>query len=414
MLKNIPAVCIAFESHRPYLLRPYSFFDIGKEHRYDDDEGNRKIINKIADNCYIPANRVLLELMRQYGGEFRLAFSLSGVFLEQLEMYRPDVIASFQELGLTGCVEFLSESYYHSFAFLSSSRDFSEQVAMQDQKIRELFGQKPVTLKYTELFYSNALALLAEEMGYQTILADGNEKILGLRSPNFVYHPAGLGNLTLLLKNNGLSDDIALRFGDSQWSEYPLKADKFAVWLQQLRESSDVINLFMDYETFGEHQRQETGIFEFMRALPREIMERSGFRFQKPTEATRDHAPAAQLDLSNPLSRAGRERDLSAWLGNVMQQDAIRALYDLEDPVRAKNDAALLNDWRKLQASDHFYYMNTERLVEKDVSKPFTPYESPYDAYINYMNIMDDFSRRLGSGGRMSWKKRKLGAASRP
>lgn len=402
----MPSICLCFQSHQPYRLRPYSFFDIGNTHIYDDEEGNHKIIDRVAARCYVPANLILMELINQYEGDFRIAFSLTGVFLEQMEMYRPDVIESFQKLAATGCVEFLGETYYHSLAFLFSNREFKEQAAVQFKKIRELFGQEPVTFQYTELVYSNELAQLAEEMGYQNILAGGTEKILGRRSSNFVYRPVGLGKLKLLLKNCRLSDDIALRFGDPQWTEHPLRADKFASWLQQLREGSEVVNLFMDYETFGEHKRQETGIFDFLRALPQEIIGQAAFRFQKPAEAALAYAPAVQLDVPDITSRADRDSDLTDWLGNGMQQDAIKSLYGLEDAVRSRKDPALLHTWRKLQASDHFHYMCTGHHAGGSLPVPFSPYESPYDAYINYMNIMDDFSRRLGTGVHKSRKKK--------
>lgn len=391
----MPSVCIYFQVHQPYRLRPFSFFDIGGNHVYDDEENNRAILNKIADKCYLPTNAILLELIHKHHGDFRLAFSLTGVVMEQLEKYRPDAIESFQRLAETGCVEFLSETYFHSLAFIFSPREFKEQVELHREKIQSLFGWQPVTFRHTELIYNNALASLVEEMGYQAILAEGADNILGRRSPNFVYRPVGCTRIKLLLKNYRLSDDIAFRFSDSQWVEYPLTADKFAHWLHQLPAGSEIVNLFMDYETFGEHQWQETGIFDFLRALPQEIISQDGFRFQTPAEVARDHEPVAQLDVPELTSWADTERDLTAWMGNAMQQDALRDLYAMEVPVRRTKDQALQQVWRKLQTSDHFYYMCTKWLEDGDVHKYFNPYESPYDAYINYMNILDDFSGRL-------------------
>ena len=396
----MPSVCLYFQVHQPYRLRPFSFFDIGNNHVYDDEENNRAILNKIADKCYLPTNAILLTLIKKYHGAFRLAFSLTGIVLEQLEKYRPDVLASFQRLAETGCVEFLSETYFHSLAFIFSPREFQEQVSLHRDKIRSLFGWKPVTFRHTELIYNNALASLVEEMGYRAILAEGADKILGWRSPNFLYRPVGCTKIKLLLKNYRLSDDIAFRFSDSQWVEYPLLADKFAHWLHQLPAGGEIVNLFMDYETFGEHQWQETGIFDFLRALPQEIFSHADFRFQTPAEVVRDHEPVAELDVPELTSWADTERDLTAWLGNAMQQDALRNLYALEATVRRPKNQALRQAWRKLQTSDHFYYMCTKWLADGDVHKYFNPYESPYDAFINYMNVLDDFSGRLLTGGK--------------
>jgi len=403
----MPSVCIYFQVHQPYRLRRYSFFDIGSQHVYDDEDSNRQILNKIADKCYLPTNGVLLKLIEGYGGDFRLAFSITGVILEQMEKYRPDVLESFQRLADTGVVEFLSETYYHSLAFIFSPREFKEQVTLHKKKIRGLFGQSPTTFRNTELIYNNELAKLIEEMGYKAILTEGADKILGWRSPNFVYRPAGCSKIKLLLKNYRLSDDIAFRFSNPRWSEYPLMADKFAHWLHQINAHGEVINLFMDYETFGEHQWQETGIFEFLRALPREITRHSDFRFQTPAEVARDCEPVAPLDVPDLISWADTERDLTAWLGNAMQKDAARALYDLESAARQQKDGELLHAWRKLQTSDHFYYMCTKWFADGDVHKYFNPYESPYDACISYMNILEDLSRMLaGASGHKSRRRR--------
>ncbi len=391
----MPSVCIYFQVHQPYRLRPYSFFDIGTVHAYDDEENNRKILNKVADNCYLPTNGILLDLLQHYRGDFRIAFSLTGVLLEQLELYRPDALESFQRLADTGCVEFLSETYGHSLAVLFSLREFAEQVRQQAKKIKTLFGQKPVTFRHTELIYSNALAGYAEKMGYEAILAEGADQVLAGRSPNCLYRPAGCTKIKTLLKNYRLSDDIAFRFSDRQWSAYPLRADKFAQWVHQAVPPGDVVNLFLDYETFGEHHGPETGIFEFLRALPQEIIRHPDWRFQTPAEAVRGHEPQGLLDVPDITSWADSERDLTAWLGNAMQQEAIGLLYDLEAEMRRKKNQGLLPAWRKLQAADHFYYMSTKEFNDGAVHRYFNPYESPYDAYINYMNILDDFSRQV-------------------
>ncbi|MDI6777263.1 MAG: glycoside hydrolase family 57 protein [Syntrophales bacterium] len=391
----MPSVCLYFQVHQPYRLRHYTFFDVGHDHRYEDSGKNHQILNKVAEKCYLPANAMMLDLIKKYQGKFRIAFSMTGVILDQFEEYREDVLDSFKRLADTGCVEFLGETSYHSLAFLFSRREFREQVALHKKRIQSLFGQTPVTFRYTELIYNNELAKIIEKMGYKVILAEGADKILGWRSPNFVYQPAGCMKMKLLLRNYPLSDDISFRFSNRQWAEYPLQADKFAQWVHSINVAGEVINLFMDYETFGEHQWEETGIFKFLQMLPREIFKHSDFRFQTPAEVARDYDPVAQLDVPDFISWADVERDLTAWLGNSMQNDALRSLYKMEKKVRQMKDEHLLKTWRRLQISDHFYYMCTKWFADGDVHKYFNPYGSPYDAYINYMNILDDFSRSL-------------------
>lgn len=402
----MPSICLYLQVHQPYRLRPFSFFDIGGGHDYDDEEKNRAILNKVSDQCYLPANALLLALITKHQGDFRFSFSLTGIILEQLERYRPDVLASFQRLAETGCVEFLSETYFHSLAFLFAPQEFKTQVKLHQEKIRALFGQKPVTFRNTELLYSDALAVLVEKMGYLAIMAEGADHILGERSPNFVYRPAGCARIKLFLRNYRLSDDIAFRFSDKQWGEYPLTAEKFARWLHQIRDNQAVVNLFLDYETFGEHQWQETGIFDFLAALPQKILAHPDFRFRTPAEIARDYEPMALLEVPDLISWADRSRDVTAWLGNAMQRDAGQTLYELAEKVRRKQDPALLNAWRKLQSADHFYYMSTKCWEDGAVHKYFNPYASPYDAYINYMNILDDFSRRVARGGHKLTKNR--------
>jgi len=391
----MPSVCLYFQVHQPYRLRHYSFFDVGRYHTYEDSEKNRQILNKVAEKCYLPANAMMLDLIKKYQGKFRIAFSMSGVVLDQLEEYRMDVLDSFKRLAETGCVEFLCETSCHSLAFLFSRREFREQVALHKKRVSSLFGQTPVTFRYTELIYNNELAKIIEKMGYKVIFAEGADKIMGWRSPNFVYQPAGCMKIKLLLRNYRLSDDISFRFSNPEWTEYPLQADKFAQWVHSINVAGEVINLFMDYETFGEHQWEETGIFKFFQVLPREILKHPDFRFQTPAEVARDYDPVAQLNVPDFISWADVERDLTAWLGNSMQNDALHSLYKMERKVRQSKDERLLKTWRRLQTSDHFYYMCTKWFADGDVHKYFNPYGSPYDAYINYMNILDDFSRSL-------------------
>jgi len=393
----MPSVCLYFQVHQPRRLRHYTFFDIDHYHDYEDDYSNGLILNKVAEKCYLPANRIMLNLIRRYRGDFRISYSITGAVIDQFEKHRMDVLDSFKRLADTGCVEFLNETYDHSLSFLFSLREFKEQVMLHKKKMQALFGQTGKTFRYTELIYNNDLAHAVEKMGYEVILAEGADKILGWRSPNCVYQPAGCNSLKLLLRNYRLSDDIAFRFSNTKWSEYPLYADKFAHWIHQMnREGESVVNLFMDYETFGEHQWQETGIFEFIRMLPREIIKHPDFIFQTLSEAARDHEPVARLDIPDFISWADTDRDLSAWLGNSLQKDAMRTLYNMESKVRSRQDEGMLKKWRTLQTSDHFYYMCTKFFSDGDVHKYFNPYASPYDAYINYMNILDDFSGLLG------------------
>ncbi len=391
----MPAVCFYFQVHQPLRHRHFSVFDIGRNLPYEDENLNRQIIEKVAEKCYLPTNRLMYELIKRHQGKFRIAFSLSGVLLEQLERYRPEVLESFLALARTGGVEFLAETYYHSLVSLYSLPEFRDQVALHREKIEALFHVTPRAFRNTELIYTNKLAREVENMGYEVTLAEGADRILGWRSPNYVYRAVECQKIRVLLRNYRLSDDIAFRFSDHSWVEYPLVADKFAHWVHEAGKDSQTINLFMDYETFGEHQWAETGIFEFLRILPEKILSNSDFTFLTPSEVAQTYEPVGELDVPEPMSWADVERDLSAWVGNHMQNDALQTLYGLEQEVRKTGDKELLDQWRKLQTSDYFYYMCTKWFADGDVHKYFNPYPSPYEAYINYMNILDDFSRRV-------------------
>jgi alpha-amylase len=391
----MPNVCLYFQVHQPQRLKRVSYFDIGHLHEYEDDEENRRILERVAGKCYLPANALLLRLIEEQAGKFRVAFSLSGVILDQLEQHRPDVLESFRRLAATGCCEFLNETDSHSLAFLFSPQEFKEQVERQRERIRDLFGQEGRTFRHTELIYNNDLARTVGAMGYRVILAEGAEKLLGRRSPNQVYQPVDCPSVKLLLRNYRLSDDVAFRFSDRNWPEYPLTAAKYAHWLHRIRREEAVINLFMDYETFGEHQWSETGIFTFLAALPGEVLKHPDFHFQTPAEVAQTHATVGEVDCSAFVSWADEERDTTAWLGNHLQQDAARTLYGMEDAIRRSRNEAFLSQWRRLQTSDHFYYMCTKWFADGDVHRYFNPFESPYEAYINYMNILDDLSQRV-------------------
>jgi alpha-amylase len=391
----MPSVCCYFQVHQPGRLKRYSVFDIGRVHDYEDDPENRRILDRVAQKCYLPANALLLESIERQGGRFQVAFSLSGVVLDQFERHRPDVLASFQRLAATGCVEFLNETDSHSLAFLFSPDEFRRQVLIHRRRIRTLFGQPGRTFRNTELLYSDALAQTAEAMGYEAVLAEGAGKILGRRTPNRVYRPAGTSRIRLLLRNHRLSDAVAFRFSDRNWAEHPLTAARYARWLHRIRGKEAVINLFLDYETFGEHQWPESGIFEFLRELPGEVLKHPDFCFRTPAAAAANAAPAGELPCPEVVSWADQERDTTAWLGNAMQRDAARALYALEAGVRRRGHKALLKVWRRLQTSDHFYYMCTKWFSDGDIHRYFNPFESPYEAYIHYMNILADLSQGI-------------------
>ncbi len=391
----MPAICFYFQVHQPYRLRHYTVFDIGKSHHYEDVDANKSILHKVAHKCYLPMNALIKELIDKYQGAFRVSYSFSGTVLDQFEEYCPEVLASFQQLASTGCVEILDETYAHSLAFLYSKDEFEQQVLLHRTRIEQLFGQSPTCFRNTELVYNNHLAKIIETMGYESILAEGADQILDWRSPNFIYQPSNCHKLKLLLRNYTLSDDIAFRFSNKGWQEFPLTAEKFAAWAHQTSAQAEVINLFVDYETFGEHQWESTGIFDFMRALPHHVLQHQDFSFLTPTEVVRSMAPTAKLHVEKPISWADAERDLTAWIGNDMQQDAMEGVYKLEPLVRQVNNDALLLTWRRLQTSDHFYYMCTKWFSDGDVHKYFNPYGTPYEAYINYMNILADFEKIL-------------------
>jgi alpha-amylase len=340
-------------------------------------------------------NRLILDLIRKYDGRFKVAYSVTGVLLEQLSAFAPEVISTFDALARTGCVEFLAETYYHSLSFLYSRNEFAEQVNRQVQTVQQLFGQTPRIFRNTELIYNNDLAALIESMGcFDAILSEGADHILGYRSPNFVYSPKGCNRLRLLLKNYQLSDDIAFRFSNRDWAQWPLTADKFGHWIGKVNGNGFVVNLFMDYETFGEHQWKETGIFDFMRHLPDEIFKHPDNNFKTPSEVIKAYPSIGVVDVPHLISWADIERDLSAWLGNAMQSNAIHELYRLERKIKSSGDQNLINDWRKMQTSDHFYYMCTKWFADGDVHKYFNPYDSPYDSYINFMNILGNLQHR--------------------
>jgi len=396
--KIMPSVCFYFQVHQPFRIKKYSFFDIGKDSSYFNEEkgsdlNNRFVMQKVAHKCYIPTNKMLLHLLRKYP-DFHFSFSFSGVALEQMEKYSPEALASFQELVDTGRVEILGETYYHSLAFLYSKEEFRKQVLMNRRKIEELFSVKPRIFRCTELAYSNDIAKEAEKMGFKGILGEGVDSILGWRSPNFLYKSKG-ADIKLFLKNYRLSDDIAFRFSERSWKEYPLTADKFANWLSQANGSGETVNLFMDYETFGEHQWEETGIFKFLEDLPEKVLRDKDNNFLTLSQCENRYPVRDEIDVHHITSWADLERDLSAWMGNEMQKDALQKLYALEKDVLATGDEEIIDCWRKLQTSDQVYYMSTKGMGDGTVHNYFSPYGSPYDAFIYFINVLSDFKLRI-------------------
>jgi alpha-amylase len=368
---------------------------MGVDHYYYDDYQNRSLMQRIAKKSYLPANKLMLKLIKKHGKDFNIAFSISGLAIEQFEKYAPEVLEGFRELAATGNVEFLAETYGHSLASLGNREEFERQVNLHAKKIEELFGQKPVTFRNTELIYSDDIGEMVADMGYATMLTEGAKHVLGWKSPNFLYQSSGKSGLKLLLKNFRLSDDIAFRFSDRGWGEWPLTAEKFAKWIKDIQKDQEIVNLFIDYETFGEHQWADTGIFEFMEAMPAQVLKNTDFIFSKPKDIARTLQPKSEIQVPYPISWADAERDLTAWLGNEMQDEAFEKLYTIEPLIRNCKDESILSDWNYLQASDHFYYMCTKWFSDGDVHRYFNPYPSPYEAFINYMNVLSDFLSRV-------------------
>ena len=393
-------ICLYFQVHQPFRFRRYRFFDIGNDHYYYDDYSNESILHKVAQKCYLPANELMLDLIKKNKGRFKIAYSMSGIAMEQFRLYAPEVLESFKKLADTGSVEFLSETYAHSLSSLKGRDEFERQVSAHDQLIKENFGQEPTVFRNTELIYSDEIGAMVADMGFKAMLTEGAKHVLGWKSPNYLYCNAINPKLKLLLKNFKLSDDIAFRFSNQGWPEYPLTADKYVDWLNQTPENEEVINLFMDYETFGEHQWKETGIFDFLEALPKSVFKNSPFTFSTPSEVAKKLQVVSAVNVPNPISWADEERDLTAWLGNEMQNEAFNKLYSLGDKVYASDDEGIKQDYAYLQVSDHFYYMSTKFFSDGEVHSYFNPYDTPYDAFINYMNVLSDFEIRVNAAAR--------------
>ena len=392
------SICIYFQIHHPERLRKYQFFDIGKKHNYFDNYANRSELEDLAEHRYLPANALLLELIKKHEGKFKVAFSITGSAIDQLEMHTPEVIRSFQELAATGNVEFLAETYSHSLASLSEDTDeFEQQVKRHSNAIKQLFGKKPVTFRNTSLIYSDKIGERVAKLGFKTMLTDGAKHVLGWKSPNFVYKNALNENLNLLLKNSKLSDDIATHFSDRNWSEYPLSSEKYASWVESSLQDTDVLNLFMNYEVIGYYNNAQSGIFDFLRYFIKNISANPNYQFLLPKEVAKKHPAKGVLPVPYPISWTDEERDITSWLGNELQKEAFNKLFAIQPLVRKKKNAELIEDYSRLQASEHFYFMRTKLFSGTDYHKYLHPYDSPYEAFINYMNVLSDFIERVNN-----------------
>ena len=391
-------VCFYFQVHQPWRLKTYRFFQMGNDHNYLDDFTNRAIMQKVARECYLPMNALLLSLIEEHKGAFKVSFSITGSAVEQFKAYAPEVLESFKKLADTGCVEFLGETYSHSLSSLASAEEFKNEVKLHSKMLKEEFGVKPTAFRNTELIYSDGIAKMVEDLGFKTMLAEGAKHILGWKSPNFVYTDANDNKLRLLLRNYKLADDIAFRFSNEGWPEWPLTADKFAGWVAA--ETGDVVNLFMDYETFGEHQKASTGIFDFVKALPGAMLATGEVAFATVSEAAKKLQPVAVLHSPHAMSWADEERDVTAWLGNDLQNEAFAKLYALAPKVKKAKNKDFEYVWHFMQNSDHFYYMATKWFSDGDVHSYFNPYGSAYEAFINYMNVLSDFDIELTKAGK--------------
>ena len=393
-------IVLYLHAHQPYRVCKYSVFDTAYNHNYFDESGidtdlnNEKVFRKVADKSYRPMTALLEKLLAKHS-DFKVSLSITGVFLEQAEKWTPDVISSFQRLVSTGRVEIVAETYYHSLAFFYSLPEFERQVDAHRKKIREVFGVETNVFRNTELSYNDDLAKWAENQGFKGILAEGWDPILEWRSPNYVYRPAGTKNISLLLKNYHLSDDIAFRFGDKNWSQWPLSADTYNNWVSDSIADKSIVNLFMDFETFGEHQWADTGIFDFYEAFIGKWLENPINTFYTVSEAIDTFEPVGEISMPHTVTWADTERDLTAWTGNNMQREALRYIHAMEDEILDTHDIQLISDWRKLQTSDHVYYMCTKWFSDGDVHAYFSPYESPFDAFLYYINAVRDLRWRL-------------------
>lgn len=392
---NKKAICFYLQVHQPFRLKRYRFFDLGHDHYYYDDYTNESIMRKVADKCYLPANKVIMDLINKHHGKFKVAFSISGLAINQFRLYAPEVLESFRQLAETGMVEFLAETNAHSLASIKSRTEFEAQVNRHRAMLREFLGVEASSFRNTELIYSDEIGSWVADMGFKAMLTEGAKHVLGWKSPNYLYCNSINPRLKVLLRNFTLSDDIAFRFSNRDWNSWPLTAEKYASWVSKLGSRRDLVNIFMDYETFGEHNWKESGIFDFLAHLPAAIIRKTPFKFMTPSEIADVLQPVSAISVPTPISWADEERDLTAWHGNELQVAALDKLYSLADRVTRCNDVHIRKDWDYLQASDHFYYMATKFFSDGAVHAYFNPYDTPYDAFMNYMNVLGDFELRV-------------------
>lgn len=391
------AVNLNFQIHQPFRYRKYRFFDIGNDAYYYDDFANETFMRRVADQTYLPANKIILEQIKKHEGKFKVTFSLSGTALDQFKLYAPDVIDSFAELAATGCVEFLSETYSNSLVSMADGDLFQSQVKAHDDLIEELFGQRPKVFKNSELIYSDEIGDLVHRMGFEAMITEGAKHILGWKSPNYLYCNALNPRLKVLMRNFRFSDDLSFKFSNKGWNEFPLTSEKYAGWMASLPKEEEVVSIFINYETFGQLQHKNSGIFSFLENLPEAILKTGVLQFSTPTEIINNLQPVSAIHVPFPMSWADEERDLSAWLGNELQKEAFNKLYQLKDQMRKCTDATMLKDWDYLQTNDHLYFMCTKFFSDGEVLKHFNPYGTPYEAFINYMNVLSDFKIRLNA-----------------
>jgi len=395
ILTGKKAICFYFQVHQPFRLKRYRFFDLGHDHYYYDDFSNESIMRKVAENCYLPANEIMLDLILKNKGKFKVTFSLTGLVINQFRLYAPEVLESFRKLADTGMVEFLAETESHSLASIKTRSEFERQINSHREMMKEFLGVETTSFRNTELIYSDQIGSWVADMGFKSMLTEGAKHVLGWKSPNYLYCNSINPRLKILLRNFVLSDDIAFRFSNRSWAEWPLTADKYASWLNKLAPKSELINVFLDYETFGEHNNKDTGIFDFIQHLPGSILKKTPFKFMTPTEVADYLQPVSAISVPSPISWADEERDITAWNGNELQAAALEKLYQMTDKVHRCEDAQIKKDWEYLQASDHFYYMATKFFSDGAVHAYFNPYDTPYDAFMNYMNVLSDFEIRV-------------------
>jgi len=381
-------ICFTFQVHQPYRLRNFHFFEIGSHYNYFDEETNARIMRQVAEHSYLPANKLLLDLINTHGNAIKVSFAISGTALDQMEQYVPEVLESFKEMAHTGNVEFLGQTYGTSLSSLKSETAFHEEVVAHKRQIGRLFGKRPKVFLNTGLLYSDKIGNIISDLGFKAVITEGKSVILDGKSPYNLYKSASRPPLNLLLRNTSLSDDIALRFSQRSWSEWPLTSEKYLGWLNSLPASDKLVNLVMDYGTFGERHKKESGIFAFLEYLFRHLAESKDLKLSTPGEVLKTVAPKGKLKVSKPISWTGTGKNASVWLANEMQQEAFDTLYAMEDLINNTRDKLLHQDWERLKSADHFLYMNDR---EEALDKLFNPYETPYDAFLKYMNVLSDF-----------------------